>query len=299
MPGRDNFSAPTKRTIAERAGYVCSFPACGRLTIGPSDDRASGVTMTGTAAHIVAAAAGGQRSDAALTSAQRSSADNGIWMCAIHGKWIDDNPSIATVATLLSWKADHEAEISAWVAYGHPGIFKSWDRLAALTRDQRDTIETSLPNGHEVERDPVKLLDALRERNAFLVTGDSGVGKSALIKVTLDTHFPDARQIWLGPEALRAALSEAERDTIGLTAPLGDLLETSSAARNILILDGVERADALTMVRLGQLIQRLSKAAADGEARVAISRCRSTGWFRGPSRPHHYRGNGIRGRRPV
>lgn len=267
MPGRDNFSAPTKRTIAERAGYVCSFPGCGRLTIGPSDDRASGVTMTGTAAHIVAAASGGQRSDAALTSAQRSSADNGIWMCAIHGKWIDDNPSIATVPTLLSWKADHEAEISAWVAHGHPGIFQSWDRLAALTRDQRETIETRLPNGHEVERDTGNLLEALRERSAFLVIGDSGVGKSALVKVTLDTHFPEARQVWLGPEALRTALSEAEHNAIGLTAPLGDLLETSSAPKNILVVDAVERADAMTMVRLGQLIQRLSKAAADRATR--------------------------------
>jgi len=267
MPGRDNFSAPTKRTIAERAGYVCSFPRCARLTIGPSDDRASGITMTGTAAHIVAAASGGQRSDAALTSAQRSSANNGIWMCAIHGKWIDDNPSIATVPTLLSWKADHEAEISAWVAHGHPGIFKSWDRLAALTRDQRETIETSLPNGHEVERDAGNLLEALRARGAFLVTGDSGVGKSALVKITLDTHFPEVRQVWLGPEALRAALSEAERNAIGLTAPLVDLLQTSSAPSNILVVDAVERAGAMTMVRLGQLIQRLSNVAADGATR--------------------------------
>lgn len=97
MAGRDNFTPATKRTIAERAGYICSHPNCGRVTVGPSSDRASGVTMTGIAAHIVAAAAGGQRADATLTAAQRKAPSNGIWMCAIHGKWIDDNPSDATV----------------------------------------------------------------------------------------------------------------------------------------------------------------------------------------------------------
>lgn len=267
MAGRDNFSAATKREIAERAGYVCSFPNCGRMTVGPSDDRASGVTMTGTAAHIVAAAAGGQRSDASLTAAQRSAAGNGIWMCAIHGKGIDDNPSIATVATLLAWKAAHEAEISAWVAHGHPGIFKSWDRLAALTRDQLETIETALPNGHAVARSGDDLVAALSAQDACLISGDSGVGKSALVKLTLDAHFSDARQVWLGPEALRSALSDAERDTLGLTAPLADLLVTSTVAHNILVLDAVERADAMTILRLSQLMGRLGQDSSSSEPR--------------------------------
>jgi hypothetical protein len=45
--------------------------------------------MTGIAAHIAAAAFGGPRYDATLTATQRSAAANGIWVCAIHGKWID------------------------------------------------------------------------------------------------------------------------------------------------------------------------------------------------------------------
>lgn len=258
MAGRDNFTPATKRKIAERAGYFCSYPGCGRLTVGPSSDRVSGVTMTGVAAHIAAAAAGGQRADATITTAERKAESNGIWMCAIHGKWIDDNPSAATVEKLLTWKQAHEAEISAWVEHGHPGIFRSWDRLAAITRDQRDTIETRLPNGHTLTRDASPMLAALDDTGACLVTGESGVGKSALVKAVLDKNYADARQVWLGPEALRSALSEAERGQIGLTAPLGDLLQTSSAARNFLVLDAVERADGATIARLTQLVTQIA-----------------------------------------
>ena len=257
MAGRDEFIAATKREIAERAGYICSHPTCGRMTVGPSEDRAGGITMTGIAAHIAAAAARGPRSDTALSPSQRKAASNGIWMCAIHGKWIDDNPSIATVEKLVEWKTAHEAEISAWVEHGHPGIFKSWDRLAALTRDQRDTIETNLPNGHSVVRDGAELLEIVHSRGVCLVSGDSGVGKSALVKSTLDASFPDARQVWLGPEALQAALSEAERDRLGLTAPLAELLKVTTTTQNILVLDAVERADAMTIMRLSQMVRGL------------------------------------------
>ena len=213
--------------------------------------------MTGVAAHIVAAAAGGQRSDATLSASQRSAASNGIWMCAIHGKWIDDNPSIATVEKLLEWKVAHEAEISAWVEYGHPGIFRSWDRLAALTRDQRDTIQTQLPNGHSMVRSGAELLAAIDSTGVCLVSGDSGVGKSALVKLTLDAHFPEARQVWLGPDALKDALSDVERERLGLTAPLADLLKATTTPQNILVLDAVERADAMTIMRLSQMVRGL------------------------------------------
>jgi len=257
MAGRDNFTDATKTQIASRAGYICSHPTCGRMTIGPSDDRASGVTMVGIAAHIVDAAGSGVRSEPSWTSAQRKAASNGIWMCAIHGKWIDDNPSIATVAKLHEWKAAHEAEISAWVEHGFRGILKSWDRLSLLSHDQRETIRTALPNQHSIVRDDSRFHAALEVHGACFVTGDSGVGKSALVKTALDARYPEARQIWLGPEALQLALSEADRSKLELTAPLVDQLRTSTAARNILVLDAVERIDAATVDRLTRAVDTL------------------------------------------
>ena len=66
------------------------------------------------AAHICAAAPGGPRYDERQTSEQRKSADNGIWMCRLHGDAVDDKDSKYTVALLREWKA--QAQTNAWRA---------------------------------------------------------------------------------------------------------------------------------------------------------------------------------------
>jgi len=98
---RDDFSSDTINRLAKRAGYICAYPDCHQLTVGPSDDRRSGVTMVGVAAHITAAAKNGPRYDATLTPDVRASEDNGVWMCQTHGKAVDDTASRHTVAQLI------------------------------------------------------------------------------------------------------------------------------------------------------------------------------------------------------
>jgi hypothetical protein len=78
------------------------------MTVGPSEDRRSGLSMVGVAAHNTAAAPGGPRYDAGMSIAERSSENNGIWMCQTHGKLIDDNPSTHTVEEIRRWKRQHE-----------------------------------------------------------------------------------------------------------------------------------------------------------------------------------------------
>ena len=110
---RDGFLPKTKELIGKRAGYLCAFPGCRQLTIGPSDDRVSGVSMIGVAAHITAASVGGPRYDPALTHEERSSEQNGVWTCQTHGKMIDDNPSKHSVDDINRWKKQHEEWIFA------------------------------------------------------------------------------------------------------------------------------------------------------------------------------------------
>ena len=57
---RDDFSAKTKKLIAERAGFLCSRPSCRALTIGPQD-KPEGSANAGVAAHISSAFPGGPR----------------------------------------------------------------------------------------------------------------------------------------------------------------------------------------------------------------------------------------------
>lgn len=113
---RDDFPQAVRDLLAHRAGFICAFPGCGRLTVGPSDDRKSGLSMVGVAAHITAASAKGPRYDTVMSPPERSSERNGIWMCQTHGKLIDDNTSRHTVAELLRWKIQHEEWVFSRVA---------------------------------------------------------------------------------------------------------------------------------------------------------------------------------------
>lgn len=105
---RDDFSADTKRRLALRVGYVCSFPGCGIHTAGPSDEALDAINNIGVAAHITAAAPGGPRYDAAMTSEDRASFQNGIWLCETHAKLIDGDVATWTVAALHRMKDDAE-----------------------------------------------------------------------------------------------------------------------------------------------------------------------------------------------
>lgn len=105
---RDDFSPAVIRALGGRSGYVCSFPSCGRLTLGPSDDRATRLSNVGVAAHITAASKKGPRFDDKITPEERAGEGNGIWLCQIHAKLIDDNASTYTAEDLGRWKRQHE-----------------------------------------------------------------------------------------------------------------------------------------------------------------------------------------------
>ena len=108
---RDNFTEKTRRQIAMRVGWHCSDPSCRRPTVG-SNSTGDGEIDVGIAAHICAAAPGGPRYDPNQTPEQRRSAENGIWLCNIHGKAVDAKDSMFTVELLREWKA--QAQKDSW-----------------------------------------------------------------------------------------------------------------------------------------------------------------------------------------
>ncbi|MBW3695608.1 hypothetical protein EK599_07860 [Vibrio sp. T187] len=108
---RDDFSASTKRTLAERVGYRCSNPGCGVETAGASIGNNLKVTRIGVAAHITAAARGGPRYDESLSQDARKSITNGIWLCQSCSVLIDRDEHNYSVSLLQSWK--QEAELRA------------------------------------------------------------------------------------------------------------------------------------------------------------------------------------------
>lgn len=104
---RDDFPKAILETLAKRVGYRCSNPTCRKLTSGPHTDEARAVNV-GVAGHITAASAGGPRYDPSLTSEQRRSADNGIWLCQTCGKLVDNDEARFPVALLREWRQKAE-----------------------------------------------------------------------------------------------------------------------------------------------------------------------------------------------
>ncbi len=106
---RDDFKKRTKSDLALRASYLCSL--CHKSTVGPSDEASNAVTMIGVAAHIAAAAPGpgARRYDPSMTPEERSSIDNGIWLCADCSIVIDRDEIRYTPEKLRALKLKHEA----------------------------------------------------------------------------------------------------------------------------------------------------------------------------------------------
>ncbi len=108
MP-RDDFPQKLKDVICKRAVYECSNPDCDNLCIGPTETNTNEVNFFGKVAHITAASDGGPRYDPTLTSEQRKSAENAIFLCSNCADMIDKNQGVDySKDLLLKWKEDHE-----------------------------------------------------------------------------------------------------------------------------------------------------------------------------------------------
>lgn len=119
MKSRDDFPLKTVVRVAERASYLCSNPACTRMTCGPCAEDGNRSAKAGVAAHICAAAPGGPRYDRHQTPAERATISNAIWLCGTCSQLIDKNNGVDFPAELLRrWKADHEALMKTLVDAG-------------------------------------------------------------------------------------------------------------------------------------------------------------------------------------
>lgn len=104
---RDDFPQKIKDLLGNRVGWRCSNPDCRKPTRAANDDPQQ-VTNIGVAAHICAAASGGPRYDRDMSSEERKSAGNGIWLCQSCSKLIDDDVVRYNVELLRIWKENAE-----------------------------------------------------------------------------------------------------------------------------------------------------------------------------------------------
>jgi hypothetical protein len=176
------------------------------------------------------------------------------------------SPSTLSLETL--WQELREG----YALKDHPDFAAAWDRLRAITADYRTEIQTALPSNYTLKResDADRLKKAIVSDPVCVVYGESGTGKSALVRMVLDAQFPNVMQVWLGPEQLEAALSEAKRSAFGLIAPLLDVLRSSAKPETILVIDAAERVTEGCMVRAKELIAILATNSSTIGCRVLI-----------------------------
>jgi hypothetical protein len=154
----------------------------------------------------------------------------------------------------------------------HPDFAASSRALTSLSDDYVSRIETGLPNGTQFARMQLAA-DLTAVINSNLVTfvyGNSGTGKSSLVKGVLDSQFQDYRQVWLGPEQAEVALSELKRGAVGLDHALLKILANTSNPRNVLVIDSAERVAADGRARVEALLTGLIAASAGSSWRIVI-----------------------------
>ncbi len=136
--GRDDFKAATKVLLAQRVGYLCSNPDCQKSTIGPKMG-ATGCVSIGIAAHIKAASPKGPRFDENQTVAERTSFENGIWLCSDDAHIIDHDEKHFTIELLQQWKrgAEERAFRQLVNGSGRATVLRPGDELAEELRELR------------------------------------------------------------------------------------------------------------------------------------------------------------------
>ena len=166
----------------------------------------------------------------------------------------------------------------------HPDFAGDWETLSRITSDQKARIETELPSGYAVPRTAKKAYfrSAVADNEVTVVFGESGCGKSALVKSVLDVEFPSWNQVWFGSEDLKTALSAAGQRNLPLRYELSRVLNATVKPRNVLVIDSAERIEATEFHVIRELLQGILPAVAQPEAtwRVVVV-TQTQGWVEG------------------
>jgi hypothetical protein len=211
---RDNFPANVVRTVALRAGYICSNPDCRLTTAAPHSDPARAV-ITGEAAHICAAATGGARYDENQTPDQRKSIQNAIWLCGNCNKKVDTDWQAWPASSLIRMKLNHEAWISG------QGMIPDVPEVVVTTK-------TGLRTHEKLPIITQELMQQLREQELSI----RNVSRMPLHNIKLAINLPESILTYGHFQKAPATHFEAEPDieawSVDSVQPKGSVVAASS-----------------------------------------------------------------------
>ena len=188
---RDRPKPAQEKVVALRSGNICAYPGCGAELVLEARSKQDQDKAVGRAAHIAAASPGGPRHDPSMTSEERGSADNLMFLCSPHHDGIDTQLHLHTTEFLLSAKRKHEAQIARACRYsiGEVGFDYLEVVCKALALDDVQTEEpVALPLEIDDKIEINKLSDSARKKILTGIASFSQVEKF----ITMMTAFkPD------------------------------------------------------------------------------------------------------------
>lgn len=250
---RDEFPSNVKEALAKRSAFRCNFQPCGAYTIGPSDNSSASSASVGVACHIDGAAPNGPRRDPSMSSMDRRSIDNGVWMCQTHATLIDADTTQYTAVLLKQWKVEAEAFAKSMIGVQRAEFEES---IAGLRLEQRlnQLVANRLRDGITELRLPLEIF----------VSRHSPAGSRAHLQKLLNTTDQPNPKAELLRELVDAiCLPELRDKTFGTYAPpnirwidwcLNGIILCAESCERTLIIYGA-RADTDLVIMLEELYQ--------------------------------------------
>lgn len=185
---RDNFPKSVISTLRERVAHRCSNPSCRVPTSAPSSN--AKVNSIGIAAHICAASPGGARYDSSMTTQERKSLSNGIWLCSNCSIDIDRDESSYSVSMLHNWKETAENLARKELGKKLPSASETIDTLtAALTGHPKNFIASAISNVHQATAKSLESLDTRFLIKTAYNDGDTSMAIYAKEDVSLTVNI--------------------------------------------------------------------------------------------------------------
>lgn len=156
---RDNFLESVIDKLRMRVSNRCSNPNCRVPTTAPSGDEDK-VNNIGIAAHICAASPGGPRYSREMTTEERKSINNAIWLCSNCSIEIDRDEPKYTVSLLNQWKTEAESAAKEELGKRLPGKTDAINTVsAALTGFPKSFLASAISNVHKASEQSLEALD--------------------------------------------------------------------------------------------------------------------------------------------
>ena len=258
---RDEFTRATKRTLAERVAWRCSFPDCGTNTVGPHSRDEDRSINNGVAAHIHGAAPHAPRYLSDMTTENRRHISNGIWMCRDHGNLIDADFEEYSPDTLRAWRRAAERRAaeslkvpangefpdgSTLLQLGSKNVFHAtWNTITnrewtfLLIRPEIGSLETL--------KDYVSSFERANNADDFVVVESQGDAR----------HIKDIalQRSQLGRQMLRVAVQgrvpPTDPNNVGSDIKVGDDGDIVIEGGDLGMVSGIDAAKQLIMLTLG------------------------------------------------